>query len=261
MDKDEIFSAWSPPASLWSPWVKPVLFAHADSVLSHVPITEPAIDLGWLPAPNERVVLVLDLPGAQSVFAGVALAERGYQPVPLYNAIPLPTNLPILQPLTRNPVASVDVLPILQALRTGAEQLAGLPIPPDAPPAFLLDANRRGDGRTMLPGEFDNRSICFTTDFPSANFLTAHGFQRALLVQKNNLRPQSDLAHTLRRWQDGGISLERVAVDAPVARPEPFEVSRPSWYRAMFQRALAAMGFLRAKSGGFGAWVPDSHAG
>ena len=55
------------------------------------------------------------------------------------------------------------------ALRKGAERLAQLELAGDAPPAFFLDANRQGDGRKMMPDEFDDRSISFTTDFPSAN--------------------------------------------------------------------------------------------
>ena len=112
----------------------------------------------------------------------------------------------------------------------------------------------------MIPGEFDNRSVSFTTDFPSANFLAAHSIKRVLLVQKQALEPRPDLAHSLRRWQDGGLTLERLRLE-PLSAREPFQVSRPPWYGAMFQRALSAMGLRRAGSGGFGAWVPDSSAG
>ena len=156
-------------------------------------------------------------------------------------------------------MAAVDVLPIISALRKGAEQLAQLNLPFDAPPAFLLDSNRQG-WRKMIPGEFDNRSVSFTTDFPSANFLAAQGIERVILVQKGKLEPQPDLAHTLRRWQDGGINLERLRLDLP-SRPEAFEVAQPSWYGAMFQRALSSLGLRRSKTGGFGAWVPGSSAG
>ena len=108
-----------------------------------------------------------------------------------------------------------------------------------------------------MPEEFDNRSVCFTTDFPSANFLHAHGIERVLLVQRGRDEPATDLAHVLRRWQDGGLLLERMRVDLP-ALAQQFEVRRPSWYSAMFQRALAAFGLRRAPDGGFGNWVPGS---
>src|SRR5579859_3707035 len=202
MNKEEIFSTWAPDESPWSRWAKPVLFAYLDSALSHIAVTEKAGDVGWVPVPGEKAALALDLPGAEGVVTGIALAGRGYWPVPLYNAVPLPISARLLNPLASGgAVAAVDVLPIISALRKGAEQLAQLNLPFDAPPAFLLDANRQG-WRKMIPGEFDNRSVSFTTDFPSANFLAAQGIERVILVQKGKLEPQPDLAHTLRRWQD-----------------------------------------------------------
>ncbi|MDB6023563.1 MAG: hypothetical protein JWQ04_3420 [Pedosphaera sp.] len=260
MNKEEIYSIWAPDESPWSRWAKPVLFAHLDSALSHIPVTETAGDVNWAPPPDERVALVLDLPGQEGVLTGVALAMRGYRPVPLYNALPSPSGQPPLNPLAGGDMLAVNVLPILSALRAGAEQLAQLSLPSDAPPVFLLDANRRGEGRKLQPNEFDNRSISFTTDFPSANFLAAQGIRSVILVQRAKTVPQSDLAHTLRRWQEGGFMLRRKRIDL-AEPPEIFEVAKPSWYGAMFQRALASVGFRRASGGGFGAWMPESPAG
>jgi hypothetical protein len=260
MNKHEIFAAWAPDSSLWSPWTKPVLFAYLDTLAATSELSATPANLDWCPPAKDKVVVVADLPGAESVLMGVALAERGYRPVPLYNAVPLPSGQPILDPATGLKVAAVDVLPIISALRSGAERLANLQISTEAPPVFLLDDNRQADGRKMMEDEFDNRSVCFTTDFPSANFLLGHGFQRALLVQKSALNVRSDLAHVLRRWQEGGIALELVRTEFP-ARPQRLDVPRPSWYGAMFQRALMALGLGRATGGGFGAWMPESSAG
>jgi hypothetical protein len=214
----------------------------------------------WCPPSSQKVALVFDLPGAEGVLAGLAVAQLGYRPVPLYNAVPLPFGAPQLDPSTGRAVAAVNVQPIIGALRNGAETLSQLKLPPDAPPAFLLDANRSGSGRKMEPDEFDNRSVSFTTDFPSANFFIAHGIERIILAQRERLEPPADLAHSLRRWQDAGLILERKRVDStdPLER---FQVARPSWYGAMFQRVLLSLGLRRARSGGFGAWVPESSAG
>src|ERR1043166_8208987 len=113
--------------------------------------------------PNEKVALVLDLPGDEGVWVGLALATRGYRAVPLYNALPLPLVLRTLDPPSQHPLAAVDVLPIITVLRQSAQELARISMPPDAPPAFLLDANRHGGGSPILPDQFDNRSVCFTT--------------------------------------------------------------------------------------------------
>lgn len=256
----EIFSLWAPEDSPWSVWVKPVLFAHLGSAVSRLPLAETAGDVSWAPPASARVAIVLDLPGAQGALIGIALASRGYRPVPLYNALPVPFGQRMLDPATGKSVVAVDVFPILSALRKGAEELAQIQLPSDAPPVFLLDANRRGEGRQMKPGEFDNRSISFTTDFPSANFLAAHRIERVLLVQKDRDEPQPDLAHSLRRWQDGGLSLERKRLDLPGAAIR-FKVARPWWYGAMFQRVLAAVGLGRSPKGGFGAWLTESSSG
>jgi hypothetical protein len=259
MNKEEIFTIWAPENSIWSRWSKPILFAHLDSALSHIQVPNAPGDVTWSPPPDERVAVVLDMPGAEGVLTGLALAGRGYRPVPLYNALPLPFGESLLTPATCSRVAAVDVLPIISALRTGAKLLAQLALPSDAPPVFLLDANRKGT-RKMIPEEFDNRSVSFTTDFPSANFLASQSIQRVLLVQKQVLEPQPDFAHTLRRWQEGAITLERIRLE-PLSPREPFEVARPAWYGAMFQRALAAIGLRRSITGGFGTWVPDPSAG
>jgi hypothetical protein len=263
MNKEEIFSVWAPEGSPWSNWAKPVLFAHMDAVLTSMSRSESAVDVNWFPPADGKVAFVLDLPGAEGVHVGVALAGRGYRPVPLYNAVPLPTVMRILdfgaslQPVT---IAAVDVTPIVMELRAETEQLAQGNLPLNAPPVFLLDANRQGDGRTMTPGQFDNRSVCFTTDFPSANFLHVQGIERVILVQRERTEPLRDLAHALRRWQDGGLVIERIRIDAP-AEPERFEVRKPWWFGMMFQRALMAFGLRRSFGGGFGAWVPNPSSG
>ncbi len=260
MNKDEIFAAWAPDASPWSRWAKPVMFAHIDLVRGSNELPETAENVDWSPLPTHKIALVLDLPGAESVRWGVALAGRGYLPVPLFNALPLPVSETSEGNMSQTNVAAVDVFPTLNALKLGAERLRGLSIPADAPPAFLLDADRHGAKQGIDSKDFDNRSISFTSDFPSANFLAARGINRALLIQGERLEPQADLAHSLRRWQDGGVRLERMGLH-PLTAPEPFEVARPPWYGAMFQRMLSSIGLRHAWGGGFGAWLPNSGGG
>src|SRR5215471_6573223 len=119
MNKEEIFSIWAPGNSIWSRWAKPVLFAHLDSALSYISVGTAPTDVSWSPQPDERVAIVLDLPAAEGVLGGLALAGRGYRPVPLYNALPLPFGETLLSPATISRVAAVDVLPIISAVRMG----------------------------------------------------------------------------------------------------------------------------------------------
>ena len=259
MTKEEIFETWAPPDGRWSPWVKPVLFAClGDEPLA--PSVQADMIANWIPPADENVAVVLDLPGADGVWTGLTLAARGYRPVPLYNAVPRPTTTAFASLESGGSASLVDVAPILAALWHGTRLLQRTRLNPAAPPAFLLDANRRGEDGFPTPGGFDNRSISFTTDFPSATFLAAHAIRRALLIQSIGHHPQPDLAHTLRRWQDGGIVIESKALDSSEP-PVPIEVRKPSGFGFLWHRALSMLGLRRNRLGGFGGFVPEPSAG
>jgi hypothetical protein len=175
MVKDLVFAAWAPDLSIWTPWVKPVLFAHLTEWNSEsVPPMQIDTHRFDFVQPGAGGAIVVDLPAEASVLAGLVLAGKGFRPVPLYNALPGPANV-------------IDLTGILSALVMGAEHLEKLQLPGDAPPAFLLDARRRGEGADLLPGRFDNRSVSLPTDFPSANLLLSRGIRRALLIQQIEL--------------------------------------------------------------------------
>jgi hypothetical protein len=264
MTNEEIFDVWAPPLGMWSPWCKPVLFAHLsndddddddDDDDKGAPPESPAapdlaLDLNGIPKASERVAIVVDLPGAKSVNAGLLLAGRlGYRPVPLFNAAP---------PSSPYTSAQVDVRGTMEALRRGTEALGKLSLDADAPPAFLLDAHRRYAVRA-LPDSFDNRSVSFPTDFPSSNRLLSRGIQRVLVIQETSRNVQPDLAHTLRRFQEAGIVITRKALDSAAA--EPIEVAEPSAFRSAWHYLLERAGLRRNVLGGFGGWVPQGGGG
>src|SRR5947209_6841220 len=126
MTRDEIFESWAPAGSTWSGWVKPALFAHLPRQAIPTP-PPPVFDVSWAPPVAERFALVIDLPGGASVACGLALAEIGYRPIPLFNAIPQPAPREGESPI----VAAVDVEPILSALQDGADRFRSLSIPQD----------------------------------------------------------------------------------------------------------------------------------
>ena len=261
MTKEELFEIWAPPHGCWSPWVKPVLFACLDREPGWAALAATSdFDTSGIPPAQHNAALVLDLPGAEGIRAGMALAAQGYRPVLLYNAVPGPT-VPV-QGATgiSDATALVDVGQILSALWHEGGRLHGMNLSPNCPPAFLLDANRRGEGLSLAPGRFDNRSISFMTDFPSATFLAANGISRVVLIQSGRDDPQPDLAHTLRRWQDGGIALEMKRMDV-VGPPVLLQVRAPSGFGLLWQRALGMLGLRRHGLGGFGGFVPTPSAG
>jgi len=257
MTKDELYEIWAPAGGRWSPWVKPVLFGFMAETTISPPLAapEPQIDLSWAPPADGSTAMVLDLPGASGVLFGMALAAAGYCPVPLYNAIPRPSI-----ELMIGETSLVDMETIVRALRDATPALSQSPLSHEAPPAFLLDANRGGSGLRPMPRQFDNRSVSFTTDFPSAVFLQAHGVGRAVLVQSTGDPPQPDLAHTLRGWQEGGLRLGLKQLDL-AGGPVPLVVDKPTQFGLLWQRALAALGLRRSPFGGFGGMVPEPSSG
>ena len=135
--------------------------------------------VGWLGRPD--VLLVLDLPGAESVLAARALAPRGVRPV-------------LVLPQWPAPRATVPCGPLLAALST----------PPDCPAtscqyAFVLARERI---RTVLPAtlheQLDTRYELGPADLPEARRLRAAGIQ-ALVVCRWAALPWPDdlVAYTM----------------------------------------------------------------
>ena len=255
MTNKDIYNIWAPPDAAWSLWAKPVLFSHLTSYPHD--ITLPAFDASWAPRADGSTAFVLDLPGNLAVAAAVSLAGLGYRPVPLYNAVPCPTEVSAFTPGVSTPLVICDVAPTMSALAAAAPALQRLNLPAHAPPAFLLDADRRyGAGVTPNPGMFDNRSISLPTDFPSANHLLSQGVKRAILIQLKSLEPQEDLGHTLLRWQQAGIEIAALAISPAPSALTPIQVPKPSLFRSIFHRFQATFGLRRHPLGGFGGFLP-----
>jgi hypothetical protein len=255
MTREELFDAWAPAGGPWSDWAKPVLFAHWPRPLPEAARDGPAVDLSWVPGSDQHVVLVLDLPGVECARLGLALAAVGYRPVPLFNAVPPPASEPAAAGL-----AVVPVEPMLAELAHGAEQLRASPPPADAPPAFLLDTDRQTATRDLSPGAFDNRSVVFATDFPSAARLATHGIRRALLVRKQPGSVGDDLADALRAWQTDGLSIDVVLL-SQLGPPIPLLLPRLRWWTRLWQWLTAGTRFRRNETGSFGAFIPHPSGG
>lgn len=251
MTREELFDAWAPAGGPWSDWAKPVLFAHWPRPLPAAPEPAPA-GLSWVPSPTDGVALVIDLPGVTSVHLGLALAALGYRPVPLFNACPPPTD-------GEPGVAVVLVEPILTALVQGVERLRAVSLPVDAPPAFLLDADRQTPRRDLLPGAFDNRSVVFPTDFPSAARLAAHGVTGAVLVREQPGQIGDDLEDALCPWQTDGLRLE-VKWQSDPDPPVPLMLPRRTWWNRL-RRWLTRASRRRNPAGEFGNFIPHPTGG
>jgi hypothetical protein len=256
---EDALSAWAPEDAPWSPWVKPVLFAHIDRTpLESVAFRETALPEGWhagLVAPG--TALIIELPGEAAVWAGLAAAEVGFRPIPLFNALPGPPGERSFVPfgLGALPISAVDVRPTIAALAVAAPRLRGgsrhrSTLALDAPPAFLVDS-RRLDGRgRLVPGRFDNRSAHSLSDFPSAQRLRTGGVDQMVVVL-DAARPGWDLVPTLEHYRRGGITVAQKRFDGTVA---PWPGRGGAWLLgiATWVRRLTLSGNGRR---GFGGWT------
>lgn len=250
MTPTDLYKLWAPEDSIWSNWVKPVLFADPGFGSSNPPLGVDwrSLNVSWSPSASEGAAIVLDLPGEDAVWLGTALSQRGFRPVQLFNGVRGPVS--IIPPL-------VNVNGIVWALQAVSEALAELRLPPGAPPVFLLDANRMAGGASAGPGRFDNRWCVFPQDFPSANFLLSQGLRTVVLALTGMANsPRDDLAHVLLRWQQAGLRILSCAVEQETP-PTLITVGRPHRFRALWYRALVIAGLRRNSAGGFGAVVPE----
>jgi hypothetical protein len=150
--------------------------------------------------------------------------------------------------------AIVDVRSIIAALAEHAERVRD--VPHGAPPAFLLDADRMGEGRAVVPGLFDNRSVCAASDFPSEDTLWQAGIRRAVVICN---AIASDLEPVLFDWQRRGITLWRARGDddAPAA---PWMLARRGWIPRVVSSLRRSM--LRPRAdGAYGTLVLTPSAG
>jgi hypothetical protein len=254
----ELYGVWAPANANWSPWVAPALFAQIACDESGVGagLREGVSSAPWFEAQaDSATAVVIDLPGAAAFRLAMQLGGIGYRPVSLVNASPQRTTTLSGREVPPNVV--LDMGELVREVCSGTEVLKSLALPPNAPPAFVLDANRRSGTRPLRDEMFDNRWIVFPQDFPSARFLAEHGIRRVILVQAGSSQPQEDLAHVLLRWQQAGIPVA-VKLSGAAGAPVEIRVSRPWRFKAMWYRALAAIGFHRSGAGGFGSMVPGS---
>jgi hypothetical protein len=248
MQREAIYDAWVPVGGDWSLWARPVLFGQMSDSRGDAP-EQPWLNLptDWAPPAAENALLILDLPEKEAVHLGLALAGRGYRPVPLYSGCTGPSEV-------------IDQSQIIRALQAGAEYLARLSLPPEAPPVFLLDSLRGILPCPLRPGMLDNRWRVFPEDFPSEQLLRQRGVSRVVLVRHGRQQPADDLARVLRSWQEAGLTLE-VKDLAEAGLPHRLVVPPIPWYRRWWDGLLQLLGVQRRPRDGFGYIVPEPSHG
>lgn len=233
-----VYKEWAPEDVVWSPWVKPVLFSQA------VFLTGKQFDLpdpSWACDGDRSTLLIVDLPGELGVLEGLALAQMGYRPIPLYNGVYTPCHYAMV----------VDVTKVVEGLYEGAGLLSSFALRSDALPAFLLDSNRM-KSESNLAGKYDNRWCIFPQDMPSADFLLEQGIKQIYVRTKF---VQNDLSHILKRYQQKGIRIFHSNDDGLL---NELKIVRPSLFRSCYYRFQTIFGLTRNAAGGFGGMVPEA---
>lgn len=237
------FKSWAPDSSIWTPWAKPVLFSSVPRVrpleaelmakLNQLPLERAAFTA-------KRTAVIIDLPGSDGVVEAMALARQGYRPVPLYNGVYGPNQKAMI----------IDVTELVGALFAFADELNQAGIVHEAPPVFMLDANRM-DGLSKQVGKFDNRWCIFPQDMPSAAFLLENGVERVVVFTD---WIKNDLAHILQRYDEKGIALFQTKDGTTLL---PRKGIKASGFKGFLYRFKLISGLTRNYAGGFGGVVPE----
>lgn len=188
MTGKELYRIWAPTNKRWVEWVRPVPFIHMDHPSSFYEVIDEELpEIYYLKETTKDTAIFVDFDGARSIEEGIALAKRGFRPIPIFNG----TNPNFGTKATTNN-ASIEPL-----LRWGGELLTQIPFEEDAPPAFLLDENRLHRYKAT-PSIFDNSWDIYPQDIPSPDYFLQHGITK-LIVCGNQFH--HDLEKVLYRHQ------------------------------------------------------------
>lgn len=251
-ERHAIYRAWAPDESPWSAWVKPVPFATLGWLIPHDGSTSPVGPVRTVQVPLQPgQAALIDLPGAESVEVGLRLAQlAGVRPVPIFASC------------TPEPpwhLQMVDTMAIQRALVRGAAALDSLSAPHLAPPVFLVDCARSGEGR-FIDGlrYFDNRSALFPSDFPSGEKLLELGVKSCVVVRDTENPIGDDLRYALLPWRKAGIA---VTVSSLSGECTDFPWPPSGMLARLWNRLLIAVAFRRNSNDGYGRFVPESSGG
>jgi hypothetical protein len=259
MTNESIYEIWRPANSPWTQWVKPVVFPFLRPTAHDC---DDYLIRDWQVPLCADTAVIADLPDAEGVSAGIAMARAGYRPVLLYNACPNAdygaVSLEFGQRDHTDSVSRpvvVDMSSILTALCATTKELASLRLSEQAPPVFLVDANRRGSPGE--PGWFDNRSFVTSSDFPSVDYLRRHGISKVILVQPTS-KTNADILDVVVHMQGLGMTVALQAPWTPWA-PHPHVFKPPMFLAAAWESLRRKFGYRRNDfHSSFGGVIPHS---
>ncbi len=187
----EIYKIYAPIGAKWIEWIRPVPFVAIDTY-NRQPIGN------WI---NRKAMLLreyqqttaifVDLPGKEGIEFGIALANIGYRPIPLFNG----TNK------QQGSQSTTDTCLVESCLINGGEKLKNIQLKNNASPAFLLDNSRTNRYRAK-ESIFDNSWDLYGQDIPSLEYFKQNGIIKIIVVGDII---QQDLRKIFFKFQDAGI--------------------------------------------------------
>lgn len=216
MTGKDIFKIWAPYGAGWTDWVRPVPFVFICESFKRDTICNFMIPpIHYISGAPVNTAIIVDLPGYESINEGLALAQMGFRPIPLYNGT-------IEQ---EGAMALVDNHVVEHALIWGASELETLEIATDAPPAFLVDSNRTHQFK-MNVSMFDNSWDLYDQDMPSAEYFLSHGIHN-IIVRSEKI--QMDLIKILYKFSGKGI---RILFTKGYEAPKEVKIKKPDKRKA-----------------------------
>lgn len=257
---DVLFQLYGPlPDSPWVPYQCPTLFASIDrchirpkqhelSPLYANRDSHPADAWQWLGADT---MVIVDLPGAKTIEAGVLLANHNAQFVSTFDHWAVPPRA-----MTTN--VAINATGLIDAMYTLGPRVYNIrqQLTPDAAPVWLCDSRRLGGPASPTPGTFDNRYYIDDSILPGIQTMKKGGIRRLVYFnEKIKQTSDPDLDTFIIDAIDAGITLEQVALDDEESwiTPRPMDVP--------FKTKLPLRGFRRSDMGGFGKMVPQPSEG
>ncbi len=194
MTGKEIYKIWAPVGKRWVDWVRPVPFVGMVEYAANYAVSNHALPVfDFIDEACADAALIVDLPGVESVKAGIALAQVGYRPIPVYNGTTQ----------QQGARATVDNQAVQTGLIWGAAELRRLEISDDALPAFLLDSNRMHRFKMEI-SLFDNSWDLYPQDIPSAEYMLEQGIHKIIIVGD---KVSKDLKKILYKFQKKNIQI------------------------------------------------------
>lgn len=190
MSDKKLYKIWTPNNALWIDWVRPLSFLNASKANK----TQYELSkIHYIDELDNDVAIFVDLIGDESIVEGIALANLGYRPIPLFNGTDAQDNA----------FALVDTKSIKEALLWASNKLKDIHIKNDAPPAFLLDKTRIHRYK-YNKNVYDNSWDLYAQDIPTPERFLKYGINKIIVYTDEMLR---DLKRIFYDFQKKGIKI------------------------------------------------------